>query len=71
MSLDMDSGAIGWTPQIKSWVSKVARKCVPLASLLEKMLLDFLHDALAVVKSCNQPLYLDYWCRMIVYIGIL
>lgn len=55
---DMDSGAVGWVPLIKSWASKVAQKSTQLASLLEKMLLDFLNDALAVVKLCNQPLYL-------------
>lgn len=57
--VDMDSGGIGWLPQIKSWANKTAQKNSQLSSLLEKMIMDFLTDALAVVKLCTQPLYVS------------
>ena len=53
----MDAGAIGWQPLVKSWIAELSEKSAPLASLLEKLLLDFIQDALTVVRSCNQPLY--------------
>ncbi len=55
----MDSGAIGWHPLVKSWVARLAQKTAPMAALLERILFDFLQDALPVVRSCNQPLYVS------------
>lgn len=66
----MDSGAVGWLPQVKSWANKVSQKNLELSSILEKMILDFLNDALAVVKLCSQPLYLCYYyiLELLIYV---